>query len=324
MSLRRSLKFPITLGVVMIVLLVALTAGWVALVVMGVSAGREWAGLYWTLLSVGSTLFALVLVGVVIYLALSIKAINLTRRQSNFIDSVTHELKSPIASLKLYLQTLNRRQVSQEELQQFYAFMLEDIERLDHLINNVLEAGRLDRPAAREKDIAEVDVPALLRDRAETACQLYRVPADTVQLDLQPCSLRANPSDLELIFGNLLDNAVKYSGEPPEVQVTARVDERGELCVRIRDNGRGIARKDRRKVFGRFVRLGSELERDQPGTGLGLYIVQIHVRRLRGSVKVLDAPSGSGAVMEVKLPGAQQVPQKQEPTTTTPERAEAV
>ena len=100
--------------------------------------------MYWALLPIGSSFILLLVVGVVLYLILSIKAINLTRRQSNFIDSVTHELKSPMASMKLYLQTLSRHQVSQELQADFHRFMLEDLERLDHLINQMLEAGRLD------------------------------------------------------------------------------------------------------------------------------------------------------------------------------------
>ena len=112
---RRSLKLPIALGVSMIVMLVALIVGWVLLTVFGALRESDRAPLYWTLLSVGSSVLAAVLVGVVMYLTLSIKAINLNRRQSNFIDSVTHELKSPIASLKLYLQTLSLRQIDEAE-----------------------------------------------------------------------------------------------------------------------------------------------------------------------------------------------------------------
>ena len=103
--------------------------------------------MYWILLSLGATFIVMLLAGVVIYLVLTVKAINLNRRQSNFIDSVTHELKSPIASMKLYLQTLHRRQVPQEEQASFYQFMLEDLDRLDRLINQLLDAGRLE-PAA--------------------------------------------------------------------------------------------------------------------------------------------------------------------------------
>src|SRR5512140_1596032 len=113
MSTRRSLSLPIVLAIVMITLLVVLTIGWVLLSVVGAKE-TELPGVYWALLATGSTFIALLVAGVVLYLILSIKAINLTRRQSNFIDSVTHELKSPIASMKLYLQTLSRHQVSQE------------------------------------------------------------------------------------------------------------------------------------------------------------------------------------------------------------------
>ncbi len=153
MSLRRSLSVPIVLAVVMIVLLVVLTVGWVILAVVLAVQNADSSAVYWALLPIGSTFILLLLVGVVLYLILSIKAINLTRRQSNFIDSVTHELKSPIASMKLYLQTLSRHQVSQEVQADFHRFMLEDLERLDHLINQMLDAGRLDaeRPKAKTK-----------------------------------------------------------------------------------------------------------------------------------------------------------------------------
>ena len=117
------------------------------------------------LLSLGTTFIAMLLAGVVIYLILSIKAINLNRRQSNFIDSVTHELKSPIASMKLYLQTLHRRQVSQEEQASFYRFMLEDLDRLDHLINQLLDAGRLDS-GRTDGEVEDVPLGTLLQDCA--------------------------------------------------------------------------------------------------------------------------------------------------------------
>src|SRR5215471_14959790 len=143
MVARRSLRLPITLGVVLIVLVVALTVGWV---VVSASAAlqSEHSGVYWALLAVGATFFALVLVGVVLYLILSIKAIRLNQRQSNFIDAVTHELKSPIASLKLYLQTLDRHQVTPEQRADFRRFMQEDLERLDQLIDHLLDAARLE------------------------------------------------------------------------------------------------------------------------------------------------------------------------------------
>ena len=138
---RRSLKLPITLGVLMIVSVIALTVGWVLLAATGASTDSRWAPLYWTLLTVGTAFLAFVLVGVVMYLTLSVQAINLNRRQSNFIDSVTHELKSPLASLKLYLQTLGRSQVSPQEQADFVRFMLDDVERLDSLDQPLARRG---------------------------------------------------------------------------------------------------------------------------------------------------------------------------------------
>ncbi len=301
---RRSLKFPITLGVVMIVLVVVLIVAWVLVTVWNAVQNEGQAGVYWALLAVGSTFLILVLVGVVFYLALSIKAINLNRRQSNFIDSVTHELKSPIASLKLYLQTLSRRQVSAEEQAEFCRFMLDDVARLERLINHVLDAARLEHgDVARATE--DVDVVAIVAECADVVCQRYRVNRTTVRIDAgdvgSGCAVRGDRHDLELVFRNLIDNAVKYAGEPPSVDVAVR--RAGErILVTVSDNGRGIPRALHRKIFGRFVRLGLELERTKPGTGLGLYIVRTIVRQLRGEVRLRDREEASGTVFEVELP----------------------
>ncbi|MBN2473000.1 MAG: HAMP domain-containing histidine kinase [Pirellulales bacterium] len=319
MSTRRSLRLPIILAIVMIVLLVVLTVGWVLLAVSKAVSDTGYAPLYWTLLTVGTTFILLLLVGVVLYLVLSIKAINLSRRQSNFIDSVTHELKSPIASMKLYLQTLNRRRVSESQQAGFYRFMLEDVERLDHLINQMLDAGRMESGRA-DGEIEDVPLAPLLRECAEAVCLSYRVPPETIAVDAEPLIVRARPGDLEMVFRNLLDNAVKYAGAPPRVEVTLRPGPEGCTVARIADNGRGIPQKLRRKIFGRFVRLGLELEREKPGTGLGLYIVRTLVKRLRGRIRVRDREQGPGTVFEVQLPGCLQGP----PTDGNPaEGAEA-
>lgn len=142
---RRSLTGPITLGVVMILTVVALAIGWVSLSVWAATDNRETAVVYYLLLAIGSIGLAVVLAGVIAYLTLTVKAINLNRRQSNFIDSVTHELKSPIASLKLYLQTMSRHTVDPAQSQDFHRMMLEDVERLDQLINHLLDAARIER-----------------------------------------------------------------------------------------------------------------------------------------------------------------------------------
>jgi signal transduction histidine kinase len=288
----------------MIVLIVALTVGWILLSARGLQgADTTRAAFYITLLSVGTTFLVLVLVGTVFYLALTIKAINLTRRQSNFIDSVTHELKSPLTSLKLYLQTLKRRQLEDSKRTAFYGYMLEDVNRLDELINHLLDAARLEREPAPDEECEIIELSELLGECANGVCLRYRVDPATIQIEPQPGRVRARWVDLDIIFRNLLDNAVKYAGDPPQVTVT--IQHKQELViVRIRDNGSGIPREQRRKIFGRFVRLGSELERKQPGTGLGLYIVRTLVRRWHGRVRVEDASNPAGTIFEVRLPAA--------------------
>ena len=290
MQRRRSLGWPITLGVVMIVLLVTLAVSFVLLAVGS-----------WVVLAVGTTFFVLVLVGVVFYLALSVKEIRLNQRQSNFVDSVTHELKSPIASLKLYLQTLSRHNVTIEQQGEFYRFMLDDLDRLDGLINHMLDAARLDQ-AVDGEEIKSVRLDDVLGACAETIRLRYRLPPRTIEQDLAPCLVRARPIDVEMVFRNLVDNAVKYAGDPPQVKIESKITSRGMVVTRISDNGPGIPAKLRRKVFGRFVRLGNELERSKPGTGLGLFIVRTLVERMRGRVLVKGHAARSGTVFEVELP----------------------
>lgn len=296
-SMRPSYGWPITLAVVMIALVVTLIIGWVILILREV----EQSAVFWVMLVVGTSFLVLVLVGVVLYLLISIGGIRLNQRQSNFMDSVSHELKSPIASLKLYLQTLSRRSVTEEQQANFYRFMLDDVERLDSLINHMLDAARLDEQPV-ETDFADVELSSVLRNCAETACLRYHLPVETVRLTTTPAILRARPIDIEMVFRNLIDNAIKYGGAEPKVDVESQFIGDTTVATRIIDNGRGIPAKLRRKIFGRFVRLGSELERSQAGTGLGLFIVRTVVRRLHGNITVRDRGNQPGTIFEVQLP----------------------
>ena len=298
----RSLKWPITLGVVMIVLVVLLLVGWVLINILAAFGKPESATAYWILLAVGSLSLGGVLAGVIVYLVLSIRAINLNRRQSNFVDSVTHELKSPIASLKLYLQTLARRQVDEQQRRDFHEYMLADVERLDLLINHLLDAARVERgPAGTIYQECWLDEQ--LRQCAMLVSDRYQLPEDAIQVRAERIAIEANPVDLTIVFRNLIDNAVKYGGSPVEVTIVAKRDG-NRAKVLIVDNGPGIPRQLRRKIFGRFVRLGSELERSKQGTGLGLYLVRTVLRSLGAKVRVRDRRGCSGTEFEVVFPAA--------------------
>jgi two-component system, OmpR family, phosphate regulon sensor histidine kinase PhoR len=124
--------------------------------------------------------------------------------------------------------------------------------------------------------------------------------------------------DLDIIFRNLIDNAVKYAGAPPRVEVGLHALGDGQVSVRIADNGRGIPPHLRRKIFGRFVRVGQELEREKPGTGLGLYIARTLVRRHRGRIRVYDPEKGPGSVFEVQLPAKSSLPVGEGKQATSP------
>lgn len=298
----RSVGWPVTLAVVMIPLLVAVTVGWILAFTRIALTEPRHSVVYWSLLAVGTAFLVLVLVGVVLYLLISIKEIRLNQRQSNFIDSVTHELKSPITSLKLYLQTLARRNTTEEQRADFHGFMLEDVERLDSLINHLLDAARLDQQPV-DGEAVDVELGEVLKRCAVTACRRHRMPEDIVTLRIEPAIVRARPMDVDMVFRNLLDNAVKYSGDHPTVEIESRCLRQDKVVTRIIDNGQGIPRPFRRKIFGRFVRAGSELERSKPGTGLGLYIVATLVRRMRGAVYVRGRSNTNGTIFEVELPG---------------------
>jgi signal transduction histidine kinase len=302
---RRSAGWPILLGVVLIGSIIALGVGWV-LVSIAAALGSKNASFYYALLGVGVALLVLVLVGVIVYLALTVKAIALSQRQSNFIDSVTHELKSPLASLKLYLQTLTRRPVAADQQADFHRFMLQDVERLDTLIDHLLDAAKTLQRRPAEATEATLLAP-VLQQACTTAVQRHGVAETSVRLDCDAdagLAVRGRAADLEIIFRNLVDNAVKYSLPDPEVDVTAVRGPRGRIIVRVADNGRGIPTAQRGHVFRRFTRLGSELERSTPGTGLGLFLVRSLVRQLRGTVAVKGRAPQRGTIMEVTLPAA--------------------
>ena len=291
---RRSLKVPITLSVSLMVINITLMVCWIVLLAQ-LNA--------WSPLTIGTVAFALMLVGLILYLVFSIKEVRLHQRQANFIDSVTHELKTPIASLKLYLETLQMRSVDEKQQAEFYSVMNSELLRLDQLINQLLEVARLD--AIGEHDESEdIELEPLLMNCAKTACAHHKdIPIEVFQFDMDAAVVPATPMLLEMIFVNLLDNAIKYGADDPKVEVQVRIKDRNRVVTRITDNGDGVPSAMRKKVFQMFYRGGSELERKQKGTGIGLYVVRTLVLLLKGKVSVHERLEGTGSIFEVELPG---------------------
>ncbi len=291
---RRTLHLPITLSVVLMVLNVALMVCWIVLL-------ANWSA--WPALTIGTVVFSLILLVSAFYLFLTVKEVRLNQRQSNFIDSVTHELKTPIASLRLYLDTLRMRHVEPRQQEEFLKVMDGELIRLDHLINQLLEVARLDA-VGHEADPEDIELEPLLHRCAELAARHHKKVVDEVfTFDVEPAVIRARRMPLEMIFGNLIDNAIKYGGNPPRVEVQVRLAEDSRVVTQILDNGEGVAPHLRSRIFKIFYRGGSELERRQKGTGVGLYIVRTLVGLLKGKVRVLNRSVGSGSLFEVDLPG---------------------
>lgn len=291
---RSKIHLPITLSVSLMALNVTLMICWIV-----VLARQSW----WGALTIGVMAFTAILAGLSAWLVLSLKEIGLNNRQANFVDSVTHELKSPIAALQLYLETLRMRNLSDEKRQEFHAIMAGELQRLDSLISQLLEVGRLDALGDTDEP-AEIEISELLRQFAETACLNWKVDfEETFEFDCEPVTILGKKIVIDLIFSNLIDNAVKYSGTPPIVKVRVRPWGRSRVKIEITNNGSGISPDDRRKVFQIFYRGGSELERRRKGTGLGLYIVNTLVKKSRGRILVKDhQQEEAGCTFEIELP----------------------
>ena len=291
---RSRLRWPITLSAALIVLNVTLMVCWIVLFVRMNSPGA---------LTMGVIAFALILIGLSFWLFLTIKEIQLNHRQANFVDSVTHELKSPIAALQLYLETLQMRSIDDAKREEFHGIMEKELHRLDQLINQLLEVGRLD--AIGEQDgMEDVELGPIVDRCVQTVCAHHNCDRSIFTIDVQPTAVHARRLVVETIFSNLIDNAVKYAGSPKEVTIAVGPYGTGRIRAQFANNGDGVLPEDRKKIFRIFYRGGSELKRRQKGTGLGLFIVHTLVKKLHGKVTVWDRPDGGeGCVFVLDLPG---------------------
>ncbi|EDL56313.1 sensor histidine kinase [Gimesia maris] len=291
---RGRLRLPITLSVVLMVLNVALMVFWIIL-----AAQIYW----WTALTIGTVVFVLILVGLSLYLVLTIKEVRLSQRQSDFIDSVTHELKTPIATLRLYLETLQMRSLAEEQRSEFYSTMKTELERLDHLISQLLEVKRLDA-LGMESDPEDILLEPLIRHCARVECNRRQFEVEQIfEFDIEPAVIHTRRILLEMIFRNVIDNAIKYGASEPQILVQVRVSKGGRVIARVMDNGEGVDPEIRKDIFKIFYRGESELERRKTGTGLGLYIVRTLVHLLGGKVTVHDRLDQPGSVFAIDLPG---------------------
>jgi signal transduction histidine kinase len=224
------------------------------------------------------------------------------RRQQTFIDSVTHELKSPLASIKLCLDTLTRSELSDAQRENLRRMMLTDVERLSVFVDDILEASRIAH-GRRTQSWTEVNIPHLVRHSIDGIQKRYNLEATAFQVDMPAeLTITTDPSALETVLKNLLDNAVKYSPSPPRVDVSVRPDNQGQVELQVSDHGIGIEKAQLKRIFRRFYRIPSDEVYARSGTGLGLYVVAALVRNLGGHIEAHSQGPNLGTSMHVHLP----------------------
>lgn len=304
--MRRSIRLPLTLGIALVVLALTLAVAWNVIVVSDLGPVAERLSvLHWALLVAGSLFFAALIAGLLLLCVWLVREMRQSQRQQAFLDAVTHELKTPLASLRLYVDTLALRDPGPERRAEFLDRMRDDLERLERTVVQVLAAARaaawMRRPHREPVAVAEL-LDGCVRELVER----YRLPPGAVRLEVagRPRAL-GQPDELALVFRNLIDNAVKYSG--PEVDVRVRVGEAadaGGVRVEIEDRGVGIPRAELRRIFQPFYRAGLDVQRRVAGLGLGLFIVRWLVQRQGGRVEARSEGPGRGSRFAVSLPAA--------------------
>ncbi|MCA9535039.1 MAG: HAMP domain-containing histidine kinase [Myxococcales bacterium] len=302
----RSISVPITMGAIAVPLSAALLVGWTVLFGQKIAEQQEIFVEVW-LLVLGAISFT-VIIGVLVLLSYFLaREILEVRRQNSFIDSVTHELKSPLASIRLCLDTLARPDLPEPQVERLHDMMRSDVDRLNDFIDDVLQSSRLAYDGDTFLNLGEFLLADLLNEVADAARKRHGLPAEAIVVDV-PESLRLTTDRpaLLLVARNLVDNAIKYSNEPVRVVITAAADptQARPLSLSVRDEGIGIPKAELKRVFHRFYRVEHEKVRTRKGTGLGLFVVSQLVRNLGGSIRAESEGVGRGSCFVVRLPMA--------------------
>jgi len=293
---QKSVAFFITLGACLVAVAIALNVGWILL------NWREVA-----LLVFGIIFFLLIIFGLVLNTTFLIREIRRNEQHDAFINAVTHELKTPIASIRLYLETLKTREVDEVQQRQFYDVMLADSDRLLQTVDQVLRAGRAGHRRRRINTVI-LDLRELVTECLNLARVRYNLDEESLKLVESPngdvVKVAGDADELRAAVSNLLDNAIKYSEKEVCVRVElATVDEK-RVAVRIADRGIGIPSAQLKRIFKRFYRVPGRFMARVNGTGLGLFIVRSVVEKHGGRVFAESAGLGHGSTFTIQLPRA--------------------
>jgi two-component system sensor histidine kinase SenX3 len=293
---RNAIVLSITLGACLVAVAIALNVGWIII---------NWRSLI--LLVVGLAFFLLLIAGLILNTIFLVREVRRNERHDSFLNAVTHELKTPITSIRLYLETLQRRELPESQRQEFYDIMLSDSERLMATVEQVLKAGEVGQ-RARNQVRLHLMFDDVVSDCIRTILQRYHLQESTVDLTVDPDARQldvvGNPEDLHTAVLNILDNAVKYSPQGPQVEVHLAVDGEAWMMLTVSDHGLGIAPPHLKRIFKRFYRVPARNVLRIKGTGLGLFLVRSIARQHGGDVIAESEGEGRGATVRLQLPRA--------------------
>jgi two-component system, OmpR family, sensor histidine kinase SenX3 len=292
---RRSVIFFTVLGVCLVALAVTLNVSWIVL-----NRTRV------VLVVLGLVLFIPIIAGMVLNTIFLVREIRRNEQHDSFINAVTHELKTPVASIRLYLQTLQSRELPEEKRREFYRIMLEDSDRLLQTIEQVLRAGS---SGSRWRSISRtrIDLGDLTQECVALARTRFHLADEALVFErgtLAKCEVIGDPDELKAAVWNLIDNAVKYSSGEVHVHVSLEEFEGDRLAVRVSDSGVGISPAELKRIFRRFYRIPASVAIRAKGSGLGLFIVRSVARKHGGRAFAESRGQGHGSTFTLLLPKA--------------------
>ncbi len=291
---RRAIVLSITLGVCLVALAIALNVTWVIINLRSL-----------ILLVIGIPFFLLLIAGLILNTIFLVREVKRNERHDSFLNAVTHELKTPITSIRLYLETLQRHELPEAQRKEFYGIMLSDSERLMATVEQVLKAGEVGQRARNQVRIRLL-FDELVRECIHTSLQRYHLEESTIRLTVDPAApewpVLGNPEELRTAVLNILDNAVKYSPQGPQLEVNLALEGDAWMMLTVSDHGLGIAPPHLKRIFRRFYRVPARNVLRIQGTGLGLFLVRSIARQHGGDVIAESEGEGRGSTIRLQLP----------------------
>jgi signal transduction histidine kinase len=289
----KAIAFFIALGACLVALAIVLNVSWIIF---------HWRQV--VPLVLGIIFFGLLIAGMVVNTIFLVREIRRNEQQDSFLNAVTHELKTPIASIRLYLETLASRSLDETKRREFYQIMLDDTDRLLGTVEQVLKAGEV-RHASERKNWEEVQFSAIVREVLALARLRQNLSPEVLSLGSTPAEeivVLGNPEELRTAVFNLLDNAIKYSGEKKDIVVDLLTPNIDTVLLRVHDRGIGIPSNEVKRIFKRFYRASNSKKDKVKGTGLGLFIVRSIARRYGGDAFAESEGVGRGSTFTIRLP----------------------